>query len=69
MHELKVETLTLADLEGLLKTGAEINKFLDVKDTTIQMMAKVLELPLDGMRQSSEVSRRLSTSFRLTNHF
>lgn len=59
----------MADLEGLLKTGAEINKFLDVRDATIHMMARMLDIPLDDMRLSSEVSRRLSTGFRLTSHF
>ncbi len=47
LFHFKLSRLTMKDLEAMVQEGAALNKFFNLRRSTIQIIALVLELPLD----------------------
>ncbi len=46
-REAKVGKLTHKVLERLIQEGAAVNRFINLKKSTLEIMSKVLEIPVD----------------------
>lgn len=47
MSHLNQETLEYEDVANLIISGAELNSYMDLDETAIKIMVKMLNLPLD----------------------